>query len=133
MFNAISAIILFFHCKTKDIDCPAQCNNTDFHLFPLAFPGLYLCFSCLPTKYKTKCNTTFTVSWMMHQTSRSSCTQRTSYFAILLDKTQLCIKSWEYGLNQTMWNYYFSCLDKFQSLHKLLTVVKVFGSLYNCL
>ena len=47
MFNAISAIILFFHCKTKDIDCPAQCNNTDFHLFPLAFPGLYQIFFAL--------------------------------------------------------------------------------------
>ena len=58
MFNAISAI-LFFHCKTKGIDCSADCNNRDiyiyiyiyihfrnmkkdyFHLFALVFLGFY--------------------------------------------------------------------------------------------
>ena len=108
MFNAISAIILFFHCKTKGIDCSADCiyiyiyihfTNMKKRLFSSVSSGISqslpdtFCFSCLPTKYKTKCNTPFTVLWMIHQTSRSSSTPRASYFGILLDETQLCIKS----------------------------------------
>ena len=76
MFNAISAI-LFFHCKTKGIDFSADCNNRDIYihfrnmkkrLFSPVCSGISrflphtFCFSCLPTKYKTKCNTPFMVS-----------------------------------------------------------------------
>ena len=73
-----------------------------------SLPDIF-CFSCLPKKCKSECNTPFTVLWMMHQTSRSSSNPRTSYFVIFLDETQLCIKSWEYGLNE-VWNYHFGCL-----------------------
>ena len=109
MFNAISTIISFFHCKTKGIDGSADCDNHDIYLYSFykheerLFQPIccgiswsladIFCFSCLPTKCKTKCNTPFTVSRMMHQTSRFSCTPRTTYFAIVLDETQLWIKT----------------------------------------
>ena len=84
MFNEISAI-LFFHCKTKGIDCSADCNNRDIYIYIYIYIYIHFrnmkkrlfspvcsgisrflphtfCFSCLPTKYKTKCNTPFMVS-----------------------------------------------------------------------
>ena len=123
LLTAIILIYIYICVRVCVCVCVCVCmyslykheKKTIFTCFLWHFPAFTrsFCFSCLPTKYKTKCNTPFTVSWIMRQTSRSSSTPRASYFVVLLDETQLHIKSWQYGLNQKVWNYYFGCLDKF--------------------
>ena len=104
-----------------------------FHLFALVFLGFYRILFALVAYLQNIKQNVIHLLW-----SRRWCTklqdlalpQRPLCY-ILLDETQLCIKCWEYGLNEKVWNYYFGCLDKFQSLCKVLTVVKVLDSLYN--